>query len=116
MGMLRKRLLLEGVAGSAARHGPHRAPPSSTPARRQARTITFSGRPPLRYDALSIDIGVTPGACGVPGALEHTTPVKPINRWAPGRGGIRLALDALLCQPGMGAQQSRGPEACPARC
>ena len=39
-----------------------------------------TGRPPIAYDALSLDIGITPSAQGVPGALEHATPVKPVSR------------------------------------
>ncbi len=41
-------------------------------------------RPPVPYDVLSIDIGITP-ALGVTGASEHAVPVKPIGglveRW-----------------------------------
>lgn len=40
-----------------------------------------SGRPPIAYDALSLDIGITPSAEGVPGALQHATPVKPVSRY-----------------------------------
>jgi len=47
--------------------------------------VQLEGRPPLRYDVLSIDIGITPAGGGVPGADEYSTPVKPINgfsaRW-----------------------------------
>ena len=39
-----------------------------------------SSRPPIAYDALSLDTGITPSAQGVPGALEHATPVKPVSR------------------------------------
>ena len=43
------------------------------------------GRPPIKFDVLSVDIGITPAGGGVPGADEHSTPVKPINgfsaRW-----------------------------------
>ena len=42
-----------------------------------AREIHFAGRPPLGYDCLSIDIGISPKA-GVPG-FDHVTPVKPID-------------------------------------
>jgi selenide, water dikinase len=49
------------------------------------RRIAMAGHPPLAYDLLSIDIGSAPQANGVPGALEHATPVKPIaglsQRW-----------------------------------
>jgi selenide,water dikinase len=40
-------------------------------------------RPPVPYDALSLDVGITPSAQGVPGALEHATPVKPVSRRVP---------------------------------
>lgn len=39
-----------------------------------------SSRPPIAYDALSLDTGITPSAQGVPGALDHATPVKPVSR------------------------------------
>ncbi len=49
-----------------------------------AREVRLRGRPPLPYDALSINVGVTPHM-RVPGARDHVTPVKPINtfleRW-----------------------------------
>ncbi|WP_031293657.1 selenide, water dikinase SelD [Leptolyngbya sp. Heron Island J] len=34
--------------------------------------------PPMRYDALSIDIGSTPGTVSVPGAREYAIPAKPV--------------------------------------
>jgi selenide,water dikinase len=80
------------------------------------RFLLCRGHPPIRYDILSIDIGSTPRADDVPGAAEHTIPVKPIDhfaaRWeallarAPkmprlrlavvggGAGGVELALSA----------------------
>eukprot|EP00793_Prasinoderma_coloniale_P002858 PRCOL_00002340-RA len=43
------------------------------------------GRPPVAYDALSIDVGITPAFGSVPGAGAHSTAVKPIDgfcaRW-----------------------------------
>lgn len=45
----------------------------------QERRIKFTQRPPLAYDVLSIDIGITPAQSSVPGAAQHTTPVKPID-------------------------------------
>ena len=44
-----------------------------------ARLVHCRNRPPIPYDILSIDIGSTPNA-SVPGAAEHATPVKPIDR------------------------------------
>jgi len=43
--------------------------------------VQFAGRPSISYDVLSIDIGITPGSEQVPGAREHTIPVKPIDRF-----------------------------------
>ncbi|KAI8472012.1 MAG: selenide, water dikinase [Monoraphidium minutum] len=57
----------------------------------RAKRVAFRARPSLPYDALSVDIGISPGAGGVPGALEHTTPVKPINRFVE-------RFDALLAR------------------
>jgi len=47
--------------------------------------IICSGRPPVSYDLISINIGSKPGTLHVPGADEFTIPVKPIdnflNKW-----------------------------------
>lgn len=36
-------------------------------------------RPPVAYDALSINIGAAPAMAGVPGAVGKVTPIKPID-------------------------------------
>jgi selenide,water dikinase len=46
------------------------------------RRVLCRGRPPLRYDLLSLDIGATPRSWAVPGAAAHAMPVKPIDRFA----------------------------------
>ena len=79
------------------------------------RRIVLKNRPPIPYDAVSIDIGITPAASQVTGAGDFTTPVKPIfgfgARWEAildrvlttekqtrvvvvggGAGGVELAL------------------------
>lgn len=40
--------------------------------------IGFRDRPPLKYDCLSIDIGITPDLQSTSG-MENVTPVKPID-------------------------------------
>lgn len=77
--------------------------------------VILKNRPPISYDALSIDIGITPAAGQIQGASNFTTPVKPIYgfgaRWEAllqrvlssstetrvvvvggGAGGVELAL------------------------
>ncbi|WP_148862816.1 selenide, water dikinase SelD [Marinobacter fonticola] len=48
---------------------------------REAQQVRCTSRPPVAYDYLSINIGATPQVTEVPGALEMTTPVKPISRF-----------------------------------
>ena len=82
---------------------------------RAARKVICRTRPPVAYDALSINIGSTPSLAHVPGADAHAVPVKPIRqfnaRWlallqrvrghagvttvavvGAGAGGVELAL------------------------
>src|SRR5579872_1512340 len=80
------------------------------------REVLTRFHPPIRYDIVSLDIGITPRRDDVPGAAEHTVPVKPIDRFAArweallrraeaagrlrlaviggGAGGVELALAA----------------------
>jgi selenide,water dikinase len=44
--------------------------------------VLCRAHPPIRYDIVSLDIGVTPRRDAVPGAAEQTVPVKPIDRFA----------------------------------
>ncbi len=52
---------------------------------RQAQTVLCRKAAPIRYDFLSLNMGATPQISRVPGALEHSVPVKPIahfnQRW-----------------------------------
>jgi selenide,water dikinase len=48
---------------------------------RAARKVICLQRPPVAYDALSINIGSTPQLENVAGASEHAVPVKPIRRF-----------------------------------
>lgn len=48
---------------------------------RANKKVLCSNRPPVAYDSLSINIGSTPQTGTVPGATEHSVPVKPIGRF-----------------------------------
>ena len=48
---------------------------------RQAQTVLCRNATPIRYDFLSLNLGATPQVARVPGALEHSVPVKPIARF-----------------------------------
>jgi selenide, water dikinase len=49
---------------------------------RARREVLCRDHPPIRFDVVSLDIGVTPRNDDVPGAAEHTIAVKPIDRFA----------------------------------
>src|SRR5262245_61915416 len=94
------------------------------------RQVLLRDRPPIPYDVLSIDIGSTPNL-DVPGAAEHTVPVKPIDRlldrWSAltarvcesagtrriavvggGAGGVELLLSAQYAMNARLARRGRG--------
>jgi selenide, water dikinase len=49
---------------------------------RARREVLCRNHPPIRYDIVSLDIGITPRRDPVPGAAKHTVSVKPIDRFA----------------------------------
>ena len=61
---------------------------------RASRQVLCRHRPPVLYDALSINIGSTPQLGQVAGAAEHALPVKPIRRF----NERWLALLERVCQ------------------
>lgn len=85
--------------------------------------VLCRAHPPIRYDIVSLDIGITPQRDTIPGAAEHTVAVKPIDRFAErweklldrtkardrlrlaivggGAGGVELALAAHRRLAGM---------------
>src|SRR5258708_4275521 len=80
------------VAGLYAREEPHtdlaRRAPGPGPRLihaeaigidRGAKRVLLAGRPPVAYDILSIDVGITPDLASIPGAAEHGIAVKPIG-------------------------------------
>ena len=49
---------------------------------RARKTLKISGRPDVRYDLVSIDIGVTSDMPEIPGFLEHGVAAKPLGAFA----------------------------------
>lgn len=47
------------------------------------RRVSIRGRPPLAYDLLSIDTGITPSVDDIAGAARHAILVKPVSTFAP---------------------------------
>ena len=68
---------LAGLSGARVIHG---AVAGIDPVARQ---VTVSGQPPLGFDLLSLDVGITPAVDGIRGAADHGIPVKPISRFYP---------------------------------
>ena len=50
---------------------------------RANKRVSIEGRPPVRYDLLSIDVGITPLIGDIAGAAEHALLVKPVSVFAP---------------------------------
>jgi selenide,water dikinase len=67
---------LANWAGARVIHG------TVTGVDRAARRIEIHGRPPLSYDLLSIDVGITPLLDGIDGAATHGIAVKPVSTFA----------------------------------
>ncbi len=49
---------------------------------RVAKLIHLAGRPPLSYDLLAIDVGITSDLPSLRGALNHAVAAKPLGRYA----------------------------------
>jgi len=62
---------------------------------RGAKRVLLAGRPPVAYDILSIDVGITPDLASIPGAAEHGIAVKPIGTFL-----ARLAHLRARCSTG----------------
>ncbi len=66
---------LAGFAGAQFYHA------SVTGIDLENKVIHCEGRPPVRFDVVSINTGSTPEMDNVPGAREHAVPVKPVDRF-----------------------------------
>ncbi len=49
---------------------------------RAAQTVALQGRPPVAYDVLSVDIGITSDLPRLPGYAAHAVSAKPLGRYA----------------------------------
>ncbi|MEO1677951.1 MAG: selenide, water dikinase SelD [Pseudomonadota bacterium] len=49
---------------------------------RAERRVLVEGRPPIRYDVASIDVGITSDMPALPGFVEHGVAAKPLARYA----------------------------------
>lgn len=65
-----------------------------------ARVISLPRRPELSFDVLSLNIGSIPDTSGMPGAMEHTVGIKPID-------GFLAAWEDIREQAVEGLQQGR---------
>jgi len=67
---------------------------------REARRVDVPGRPPVVYDVLSVDIGITSAMPGLPGFADHGVPAKPLgpfsHRWAAYRDGAERPRVAVI--------------------
>nr|WP_099824119.1 selenide, water dikinase SelD [Oceaniglobus indicus] len=70
---------------------------------RAARTVNVAGRGPVRYDAVSIDVGIHSDMPELPGFADHATPAKPLHRFAErwARQLERLRADPNLADRGL---------------
>lgn len=49
---------------------------------RAAKTVSVAGRPPIAFDVLSIDVGITSAMPALSGFADHGTPAKPLGPFA----------------------------------
>ncbi|WP_439154055.1 selenide, water dikinase SelD [Yoonia sp.] len=49
---------------------------------RAAQVVTVPGRPPIAYDTLAIDVGITSAMPDLPGFTDHGVPAKPLGMFA----------------------------------
>ncbi|MFN3661510.1 selenide, water dikinase SelD [Yoonia sp.] len=61
---------------------------------RKERTVTVGGRPPIHYDALAIDVGITSEMPALSGFAAHGVPAKPLGDYARAWDRFRRAAKA----------------------
>lgn len=58
-----------------------------------AKTITVAGRPPIAYDVMAIDVGITSAMPDLPGFTAHAVPAKPLGAFASRWDAFRADAD-----------------------
>jgi len=61
---------------------------------RAAKRVLLAGRPPIDYDILSFDVGITPDLAAIAGAAEHGIAAKPIGAFLAMLEGLRTRCRA----------------------
>ncbi len=65
-----------------------------------ARLITVPGRPPIAYDVVSLDVGITSAMPDLPGFADHAVPAKPLgpfaSRWDTFRNSVTEPHIAII--------------------
>ena len=64
----------------------------------EQRLVSVEGRPPIGYDLLSVNVGITSDMPGLPGFGEHAVPAKPLGPFAAQWAGF-LARQAAGISP-----------------
>jgi selenide,water dikinase len=59
-----------------------------------AKTIAVSGRPPIAYDVVSVDVGITSAMPDLPGFTAHAIPAKPLSTFASRWDSFRASANA----------------------
>ena len=56
-----------------------------------AKTVTVAGRPPIAYDVMAVDVGITSAMPDLPGFTAHAVPAKPLGAFASRWDTFRMA-------------------------
>ena len=56
-----------------------------------AKTVTVPGRPPIAYDVMAVDVGITSAMPDLPGFTSHAVPAKPLGAFASRWDAFRTA-------------------------
>jgi len=62
------------------------------------RTVHVAGRPPLRADVISLNVGGSPSLAGVPGAAQWAIPAKPVPELLAGWEQVKMRVKAAAAE------------------